>query len=255
MRSEIKFSIKYIFLTYFFAIIIVPFSSLKKEEGLQSYAGVINLKIIGTGNQYILGNNYHDRFPDLVYLNGWQLTSNNNNYKYIYINPSEVSQSTNTITLKWNEDYSLVSLHGIFSHLTNVIEIDMSNFDISSVTDTRDMLYGSSSVKSIKFSDIGTTSLKNIDSMFYNCSSLVEIGLSSFVISYVINMSFAFYGYENLKSLDISSFDTSEVIDMQCMFYRLNSIERSESINFDTSKVTDMSYMFYECKNIASLDL
>ena len=255
MRNEVKLSLQYVFLMYLFAILIVPYPSLKKEECLKSYSGTIDLKIAGTGYQYILGDIYHGYFPDLVYLNGWQLTSYNKNNRYIYIDPSSVSQSTNRITLKWNDGYTIKNLHGIFSVDTNIIEVDMTNFDISSVTDLGDFLYGCSSVKYIKFPTIRTTSLKDMVSMFYNCSSLVEIDLSYFDTSHVTNMSFAFYGCENLKTLDISSFVTTEVIDMQCMFYRLHSIENIQLRHFDTSKVKDMSYMFYECKAISSLDL
>ena len=255
MNSEVKLSIKNIFLLYILIILIAPYSSIKKKEYLQSHSGQIDLKILGTGYQYILGDNYGDYYPNKVYLNGELDTSYDTSYNKIYINPSVVSQTTNTITLEWDDYDYPNSLHGIFAFLTNVIEVDFSNFDISSITDTGDMLYGCTSVKSIKFPNIRTTSLTTMVSMFYNCSSLVEIDLSSFDTSHVTNMSFAFYGCENLKSLNMLSFDTSEVLDMQCMFYRLHSIENIELSNFDTSKVTDMSFMFYECKNITSLDL
>ena len=254
-NSDDKYSLKNISLIFLLIILIVPHSSFKKEESLQSHSGKIDLKILGTGEQYILGENYGNYYPSRVYLNGEVL--NDYNYeRYIYIDPLYVSQTTNVITLEWGDGYySPNSLHGIFAFLTNLIEVDFSNFDIPSITDTGDMLYGCTSVKSIKFPNIETKALKDMVSMFYNCSSLVELDLSSFDTSHVTNMSFIFYGCENFNSLDISSFDTSEVIDMQCLFYLLHSIENLELSNFDTSNVIDMSFMFYQCKNLTSLGL
>ena len=84
MNSKVKLSIKNIFLLYLLIILIVPHSSFKKEECLQSHSGQIDLKILGTGNQYIIGDNYGDYFPSIVYLNGQELTSYDSNYNYIY---------------------------------------------------------------------------------------------------------------------------------------------------------------------------
>ena len=249
----ITFNISYIFILCLFFIQISLYTSLKKEENLLSNSWEITIKMQGKDTQYLFGENFID-YPDNVYLNGQQLLDYHNS-RIIVIDSENIDSEINSIRLVWNSNY-LDSLQGLFAHLTNIIEIDFSNFDFSLITDMTDMLYGCESLKSIKFPNIkNTISLNKIVSIFYNCSSLSELDLSSFDTSKVTNMSFAFYGCTNLTSLNLLSFDTSEVIDMECLFYGLHSLENLNVNNFDTSKVIDMSYMFYECLNITSLDL
>ena len=96
-NSDDKYSLKNISLIFLLIILIVPHSSFKKEESLQSHSGKIDLKILGTGEQYILGENYGNYYPSRVYLNG-ELLNDYYYERYIYIDPLYVSQTTNVIT-------------------------------------------------------------------------------------------------------------------------------------------------------------
>ena len=109
--------------------------------------------------------------------------------------------------------------------IKNILEIDLSNFDTSKVT--------------------------NMSSMFGSMSKLTTLNLSSFNTSKVADMSNMFYGISKLTNLNLSNFDTSQVTDMKYMFYlpykdKLNDKLEKIYVNndFNTASLTDFSEMF-----------
>ena len=118
-----------------------------------------------------------------------------------------------------NADSSRMFYTEYVNKIKNILDIDLSNFDTSKVT--------------------------NMDGMFYSMSNLTTLNLSNFDTSKVTNMHYMFNGMSNLTTLDLSNFDTSKVTDMSYMFWDINKLTTLDLSNFDTSKVTDMSYMFY----------
>ena len=138
---------------------------------------------------------------------------------------------------------------------TGFIEIDLSGFDTSKVTNMRYMFNGCSSLTSIDLSSFNTSNVTSMSYMFNGCSSLTNIDLSSFDTSNVTYMSGMFYKCSELTNLDLSSFDTSKVTSTGSMFYGCGSLTSLDLSSFDTSNVTYMSNMFYDCSSLTSLDL
>ena len=253
IQKKILFRI--LFLLIFFSFIPVSLncyitSKERPQLTLQSHSGEITIKITGTGDQYIIGEQYNI-CPDAVHLNGEAISTKEDNCKIITIDPSGNTQNTVKLTYTTN----LISLSGMFSHMRNLLEIDFTKYDTSSIVYMNDLFYNTTSIKSINLSNLDTSSLEDMKSMFYDCNSLIDLDLTGFDTSKVTNMSFVFYGCKKLKSLDISSFVTSEVISMEAMFYQMHSLEKLDLSNFDTSKVIEMGFMFYECQTLTSLDL
>ena len=182
------------------------------------------------------------------------------------------------------------STSGLFSNLTNVTSIDLSNMDISGMTSMKDMFRKDTSLTNITFGDnfntanvtsmngvfwdcnsltsidlsnFNTSSVTDINNMFAGCSSLTALDLSNFDTSNVTSMgnpgNYSYGGmFRNCKaltSLDLSSFDTSNITSMWGMFYDCKSLTDLNLSNFDTSKVTDMGNMFYNCNNLINLNL
>ena len=174
------------------------------------------------------------------------------------------------------------STSGLFSNLTNVTSIDLSNLDTSGMTNMSNMFSDNTSLTNITFGDNFNTAnvinmsgmfrnctiLKTIDlssfdtsnatlmgSMFMNCQGLQNLDLKSFNTSNVTNMLYMFYNCSSLTSLDLSSFNTSNVERMDAMFYNCSSLISLDLSNFDTSKITDMTYMFNRCKSLTSINL
>ena len=91
----------------------------------------------------------------------------------------------------------------------DLISVDLSHFDTSSVTYMIQMFYGCSSLQTLNLSNFNTLSVKDMGSMFYRCSSLQVLNLSYFNTSSVADMNRMVYGCSSLQTLNLSNFDTS----------------------------------------------
>ena len=139
--------------------------------------------------------------------------------------------------------------------IKNILEIDLSNFDTSEVTDMHNMFYGTSNLTTLNVSNFDTSKVTDMGLMFYGMSNLTTLDLSNFDTSKVTNMGNMFSSMTNLTSLNLSSFNTSKVTDMGLMFYGMSNLTTLDLSNFDTSKVTNMGNMFSSMTNLTSLNL
>ena len=117
-------------------------------------------------------------------------------------NPSKIEVSGNTCnnqkTCSCNQDSNNVAVitfsgsvndcEKMFYGLTNIIEIDLSNFDMSSVATMKMMFSLCRNLKKIIFGNTYTTSLTNLYQTFGHCNSLLSLDLSHFVTSSVTTM-------------------------------------------------------------------
>ena len=139
--------------------------------------------------------------------------------------------------------------------IKNILEIDLSNFDTSKVTNMDSMFYGMSSLTTLDLSNFDTSKVTNMSHMFEDISNLTTLNLSNFDTSRVTSMHFMFTAMSNLTTLNVSHFDTSRVTDMSYMFSYTSGLTSLDLSHFDTSRVTDMSYMFYSMSSLTSLNL
>ena len=139
--------------------------------------------------------------------------------------------------------------------IKNILDLDLSNFDTSNVTDMNGMFEGMSNLTTLDLSNFDTSKVTNMSSMFHGMRNLTTLNLSNFDTSKVTNMEYMFLGMTNLTSLDLSSFNTSQVTNMYLMFNDMSNLTTLDLSNFDTSKVTDMSEMFSGMSNLTSLNL
>ena len=149
----------------------------------------------------------------------------------------------------------------MFSYLTKLTSIDLSEWDASKVTNMESMFFHCYSLKKLNLSKWNTSSVTNMGSMFSNCSSLASLNLSSFNTSNVTNMESMFHGCHKLTKLNLSSFDTSKVTSIAQMFgaYTSNDKMNLTTITgidkFNTSNVTNMERLFWNCYKLTSLNL
>ena len=143
----------------------------------------------------------------------------------------------------------------MFYDCSNMVSINVSEFDTSEVTYMSSMFEGCSSLSSLDVSGFDTSKVTSMSSMFSGCSSLSSLDVSGFDTSKVTGMSSMFEGCSSLASLDVSGFDTSKVTDMGRMFSGCSSLSSLNVSGFDTSRVTSMSMMFHYCSGLQSLDV
>ena len=178
----------------------------------------------------------------------WYEDADGNNLYEVYIGGENGVVETNT------------SGSGLFSYLTNIESLDLSNLDTSYMTSMSFMFYNSSGLKEINLSSFDTSNVTDMKQMFRGCTNLTSLDLSSFNTSSVTDVMQMFRGCTNLTSLDVSSFETSNVTNMAGMFYGCSSLTSLDLSNFNTAKVTSMGSMvsfgmFQDCSSLISLDL
>ena len=148
-------------------------------------------------------------------------------------------------------------MQSMFSHMSNLTTLNISNFDTSQVTNMRDMFYSVSSLTSLNLSSFDTSQVTNMRDMFYSVSSLTSLDLSNFDTSKVTDMGEMFFGMSNLTTLNLSNFNTSKVTSM----YRMFSLEDKDVLkdklekiyvnnDFNTAKLMYFSGMFRNRKKL-----
>ena len=190
---------------------------------------------------------YYYAEPEKVYLN----TDSSKMFYTEYVN---IIRNILEINLSNFDTSKVTNMQSMFHGISNLASLNLSSFDTSKVTDMRDMFYGMKNLTSLNLSSFDTSKVENMYAMFRYMSNLASLNLSSFDTSKVTDMSDMFYGMENLTSLNLSNFNTSNVRYMQWMFRNMNLTSLNLS-NFNTSKVTNMGYMFDGMRNLTTLDL
>ena len=158
-----------------------------------------------------------------------------------------------------NEDSSQMFYSDLFAEqrIKNILDLDLSNFDTSKVTNMSYMFDGMFNFTSLDLSNFDTSKVTDMTSMFSHMTNLTALNLSSFNTSNVTSMMFMFFDMRNLITLDLSNFDTSNVTDMLQMFAlydRDRSKDKLETIyvnnDFNTSKLTYSTFIFDNRKKL-----
>ena len=141
------------------------------------------------------------------------------------------------------------------NRLGNILDIDLSNFDTSNVTNMAGMFADMSNLTALNLSNFDTSKVMEMGYMFLDMPNLTTLDLSNFNTSKVTSMYGMFLGMSNLTTLDLSNFNTSRVTDMSSMFADMSNLTTLDLSNFDTSNVADMRAMFRNMSNLTTLDL
>ena len=150
---------------------------------------------------------------------------------------------------------NVTNMSQMFARMSNLTTLDLSNFDTSKVTDMSGMFGNMYNLTTINLSSFDTSQVTDMHSMFFEISNLTTLDLSNFDTSKVTDMSGMFGNMYNLTTINLSSFDTSQVTNMSSMFSGMRDLATLNLSNFDTSKVTNMSHMFAFMSNLTTLDL
>ena len=199
----------YLFIIFSSIIPVMPQNIKIYKYIKHSYSNEIRIKILGFGNQNILYSGFGPQ-PNEVTINEISYSIDEEN------EISNLQNEENIITLKWNNQ--LESCNSMFMGLDNIIEVDLSNFDSSKVTDMNKMFYNCTNIQIIKMNNIDTSSVTDMSFMFYNCQSLISLDISNLNTISVNTLLSMFSNCISIKSLDLSSFDTSKVTTMSNLY-------------------------------------
>jgi len=243
----------FVLVNYIFINLIIYVICKNKNEDYSnnrklSLANEIKIKLIGKGNQYVLNSEFKSKCSEIS-INGIPGTLGENNT----ISNLESEEET-TIVMKWN--YTIKDCDSMFMELTNLTEIDLSNFDTSELTNMNRMFFSCINLKNIIIGkNFDSSKVTNMDNMFRECKSLSSLDLSNLNTMSTESMSFMFESCFSLECLNITNFDTSSVTMMIYMFGNCYSLVSLNLSNFNTSNVQITSDMFANCISLKTLDI
>ena len=192
---------------------------------------------------------YYYAEPEKVYLN------KKSNEMFFSKSDEQKIKNILEIDLSNFDTSEVTNMGGMFYGMSNLTTLNVSHFDTSKVTDMSLMFHGMRDLSALNLSSFNTSKVTDMGFMFYGIPNLTSLDLSNFDTSKTTKMSFMFYGMRKLTALNLSSFNTSQVTDMSGMFSSMPSLTSLNLSHFDTSKVTDMHFMFRDTSNLTSLDL
>ena len=134
---------------------------------------------------------------------------------------------------------------------TELNPIDFNDIDVSNMVsfcDNDEGIFDGMNFKYIDISDWDVSNVTNMRCMFFDCGELKSVGdLSNWDVSNVTDMCGMFYECNELKFIgDISKWNVSNVTNMCSMFDECKSFNQDIS-NWDVSKVNNMNSMFCGC--------
>ena len=146
------------------------------------------------------------------------------------------------------------NMSSTFNNCSALFSLDVSQWDISNVTDLSHMFRSCINLQSITgLNQWNTKNVSNMSDLFFECSNLKEMpDISNWKTSKVTNMCNMFKGCKNLKCLpDISNWDTKQVTNMSNIFSDCKSLYDLPDISkWNIDKVTNLSRMFNCCESI-----
>ena len=193
------------------------FRNSKINKIIIFYSYEITLKVKGTGIKNILSfsSSFIYPCPSKIYLNN-ELVQNIQDCHYI-----NITESDTEIKIGWVNNLIINSTKNLFYNCTEIIEIDMTKFDTSLVTDMSSMFSQCYSLKSLNVSNLITTNVKTMQNMFFKCTNLTSINLESFTIQSTTSLYRMFYGCINLEYINIKNFQEKLNINLDEMFYNI----------------------------------
>lgn len=210
---------------YFFGKVRVVVSQIK-SQGSKMTSSVAFNRFEGIAKVTSIVTKDDNEIPSTA-LQSWDESENGDGSVVAYIEDDGSSSNTFKLTIGGTGGIIAPEDMSSFFQGLNVVSIDLSFLDTSSVTD--------------------------MNYMFAECQNLVSLDLSGFNTSNVSYMSFMFYGCYALESLDVSNFDTSNVLAMDDMFCYCGTLTSLDLTSFVPEKVTTMSEMFKGTSNLGEI--
>ena len=152
------------------------FKKNKENVGLLFIIFLINCLIIPTFSFNYIRNLENEEIVNEIIV---KVLDINDKIIYSGFNYDNKTIEGNQITFEWYERFSI--LDSIFYNISNLVEIDFSNFNSTGITSMRNLFYLCSNLKKINFGSHFDTSLViNMENMFKECTSLEYLNLSTF---------------------------------------------------------------------------
>ena len=207
-------SFLHIILSMLLKIVLVLLLNIENFRVINCNYSEIHLIIQGKGTQNIFLGKDFQFVPSEVFVN---------NIKYTCNKTFNFDTKLTNIILKFHNHID--STEKMFEGLKNILEIDLSNFDVSQVTSMKGMFRGCSNLTSVIFSNSNTYKLIDISYMFHKCLNLETINFGNINTSSVQKMKSLFGDCSKISSINLSNCDISNIATFRNMFDGCNNLK------------------------------
>jgi surface protein len=219
------------------------------DEGLEVVKSLIGLEQWGT----IVWENFNKGFANCVNMeyhatdipnlqNVGDMSGMFASFSYVELDSGEPSVFNGDLS---NWDVSNVTDFSAMFLKAEAFNSDLSGWDVSNALNFSSMFHGAT-LFNANIGGWDVSNATNLSAMFAYASSF-NIDISGWDVSNVIDMSSMFAGAENFNQ-DISSWDVSNATNLSAMFAYASSFNIDIS-GWDVSNVTDMANMFLSAIN------
>jgi len=140
----------------------------------------------------------------------------------------------NNYTILFSDDYEIPrDCSALFSHLSKVTEVDISDMKCRGVKSVNAMFRGSWNLRRIKLPiEFDTSCVKDFSCMFEQCFRLERIDNFEFNTERSENFSYMFERCKSLSEIDLSCIKTDRCKDIRYMFSECNSLNTLDISHF-----------------------
>ena len=223
---------------YLISILIVYFPLIS--------CNYITMKFKGTGNEDIFINKQNGiDCPNRIYID--EILIPNNTCKYIF--PNKI------VSIKMEWDKIFIHCYKMFANISNIIEIDLSQFNTSLIKSMSYMFENCKSLTFVNLSNIDVYSLINIENIFRNCKSLKSIDLTNVNISKIPNHEKYFFKYIKLKNNNIYTEFNSDKTELKTFNEQNKEINNNNKIRTLSDNECNLTRIFSgdDCLNNTQL--
>lgn len=151
----------------------------------------------------------------------------------------------------WNVTNKCTSIRSIFLNCQLLKTVDVSNWDVSGVTEMYGSFQKCTSLETLDVSKWNTSSVTTMRSMFSmnnygaNPPPLSVLDVSNWDVSNVTDMGWMFYGVGNLQTIDVSKWDVSKVVSFHHMCAHSGKLAVSGYENWKLDSCKTLNAIFH----------
>ena len=165
--------------------------------------------------------------------------------------PEWLDYTDEIITAKINVT-GMTNCNYMFDGCDNLVKIDISDWDTSSVTNMKAMFAWCQKLQSLDdFETLDTSNVKNMSRMFQGCMGLSQIKFKHFNTENVENMDYMFANCSNAEIADLSNLDTSNLKSMYDIFRYCDLLKSINLSSFNLTKCN--SFRIDELDNLVEI--
>lgn len=222
-----------------------------------TYAEGLRDLYIGSNEEMYAGSNpdFSNYYRLQAFHNASLLnTSKTVSLKFAFSNTGIESNVPLELDLSGWDTSSVTDMSGMFQY-SDITGVNLSGWDTSSVTDLSRMFWGCDELVRVELPGWDVSSAVNMKSMFGCCSSLVSVDLSGWNIASDTSVASMFCFCYSLEDVNLNGWDVSSLTSLAGLFGDCTSLTHVDLSGWNPSSATSLSSMFSDCSSLTSVDL